>query len=133
MIGKLGKAAKHIHFPSSSSSHSRTQSASGRDPSEEMSTGAGQARSSEEASQLVHHPWSVNDFEPGSSEEAARLSLLSRKNFDRTRCLDLLLLSGIGILEQFEEVFQAVGWENFWNIEEEVGSIALTMEFLMTL
>ena len=34
--------------------------------------------------------------------------------------------------EEFEAVFEAIGWENFWEIGEE-GSALLTMEFLMTL
>jgi hypothetical protein len=37
------------------------------------------------------------------------------------------------MLEQFEEVFKVVGWENFWNVEDDEGCIALTIEFLMTL
>ena len=33
--------------------------------------------------------------------------------------------------DEFEAVFEAVGWENFWEIGEE-GSTLLTMEFLLT-
>ena len=37
-----------------------------------------------------------------------------------------------GMDAEFEMVFEAVGWENFWEIGDE-GCALLTMEFLMTL
>ena len=36
------------------------------------------------------------------------------------------------MLEQFEQAFGYIGWDKFWDIDEE-GSILLTKEFLMTL
>jgi len=38
----------------------------------------------------------------------------------------------MGMDEEFAEVFQAIGWENFLHINEQ-GSYLLTLEFLSTL
>lgn len=60
------------------------------------------------------------------------LECLASKRFGRTKCFNLLLLSNIGTLDQFEQAFNYVSWSDFLAIEEE-GCILLTQEFLMML
>jgi len=60
------------------------------------------------------------------------LDLLNRKAYGLTRVFDVFLLSRTGMLDEFEEVFHAIGWSNFWEINEP-GCELLTREFVMTL
>ncbi|WVZ81395.1 hypothetical protein U9M48_028775 [Paspalum notatum var. saurae] len=65
-------------------------------------------------------------------EEAKALRLLNQKSYALTKCFDKDLLVDTGMREEFNEVFEAVGWSDFTEISEG-GIILLSKEFLMTL
>lgn len=64
--------------------------------------------------------------------EADLLRKLHTKNITLTKCFDEMLMASTGMDDEFDEIFKAVGWENYADICE--GGIALlTKEFLATL
>ncbi|WVZ52232.1 hypothetical protein U9M48_003314 [Paspalum notatum var. saurae] len=64
--------------------------------------------------------------------KAKALRSLHQKTYALTKCFDEDLLIDTGMREEFNEVFQAVGWSDFAEIPEG-GIVLLTKEFLMTL
>jgi len=64
--------------------------------------------------------------------EEEALGFLHTKTFGQTRVFDGTLLGRTGMMDEFLEVFRAIGCENFWYIDEP-GCELLTKEFLMTL
>ena len=69
---------------------------------------------------------------PRTQEEAKGLRLLNQKTYALTKCFDEDLLVDTSMREEFNEVFEAIGWSDFTEIPEG-GIILLTKEFLMTL
>ena len=57
---------------------------------------------------------------------------LKDQDFVLTPTFDPPLLQSIGMDSEFELIFQAVGWEDAWEIDES-GCKLLTIEFLCTL
>ncbi|WVZ63741.1 hypothetical protein U9M48_013349 [Paspalum notatum var. saurae] len=69
---------------------------------------------------------------PRSQDEAKALRSLKQKTYALTKFFDEDLLVDTGMREEFNEMFQAIGWSDFVEILEG-GIILLTKEFLMTL
>ena len=59
-------------------------------------------------------------------------AILKNQSFAHTRAFDPKLLAKIGMDEDFANVWQAIGWDNFVPIEE-YGSRLLTIQFICTL
>ena len=64
--------------------------------------------------------------------ELARYKELRTRFFEHTPVFDEELLQSTGMDTELDLVFRALGWENFWRVEER-GSKRLTTEFLCTL
>ncbi|WVZ97825.1 hypothetical protein U9M48_043335 [Paspalum notatum var. saurae] len=81
----------------------------------------------------THRPILILDSQlvPRTQEEAKALRLLNQKSYALTKCFDEDLLVDIGMREESNEVFEAIGWSDFAEIPE--GGIILTKEFLVTL
>ena len=60
------------------------------------------------------------------------LELLKRQTYAHAKRLETRFLITTGLLQDMNQAFTAVGWENFIDIVEP-GSHLLTMEFLMPL
>ncbi|WVZ63886.1 hypothetical protein U9M48_013480 [Paspalum notatum var. saurae] len=65
---------------------------------------------------------------PRNQDEGKTLRLLHQKSYTLTKCFDEDLLANIGMQGEFNEVFRAVGWENFVETPEG-GIVLLTKEF----
>ena len=57
---------------------------------------------------------------------------LKVQRFILTSAYDPAILHAIGMDVEFDFIFRAVGWEDVWNIHEQVSKL-LTTEFLCTL
>ena len=64
--------------------------------------------------------------------ERQALELLKRHTFDHAKRFETRFLIMTGLLQDMNQAFTAVGWENFADIIDP-GSHLLTMEFLMSL
>ncbi|KAJ1254002.1 hypothetical protein BS78_K136500 [Paspalum vaginatum] len=82
----------------------------------------------------THRPVLLLDSQlvPRSQNEAKSLRLLHQKSYTLTKCFNEGLLVSTGMRDEFDEVFQALGWGSFAEIPEG-GIVLLTKEFLMTL
>ncbi|KAJ1253815.1 hypothetical protein BS78_K180700 [Paspalum vaginatum] len=124
----VSKAGQHIHWSSSDGS----SPASWHAASERMSINTEEPKEIQMSS--VHSPVLILELQlvPRGQEEAKALRLLNQKNYALTKYFDGVLLVDTGMREEFNEVFQAVGWTNFAEVSEG-GIILLTKEFLMML
>jgi len=64
--------------------------------------------------------------------ERQALELLKRQTYAHAKRFETCFLITMGLLQDMNQAFTAVGWENFADIVEP-GSHLLTMEFLMSL
>ena len=64
--------------------------------------------------------------------ERQALELLKRQTYAHAKRFETRFLIMTGLLQDMNQAFTAVGWENFTDIVES-GSQLLTMEFLMSL
>ncbi|WVZ93349.1 hypothetical protein U9M48_039336 [Paspalum notatum var. saurae] len=82
----------------------------------------------------THRPILILDSQlmPRGQDEAKALRSLNQKNYALTKCFDEDLLVDTGMREEFNKVFQAIGWSDFAEIPEG-GIILLTKKFLMML
>src|SRR6185503_7177007 len=64
--------------------------------------------------------------------ERQALELLKRQTYAHAKRFETCFLIMTGLLQDMNQAFTAVGWENFADIVE-LGSQLLTMEFLMSL
>ena len=64
--------------------------------------------------------------------ERQALELLKRQTYAHDKRIETRFLIMTGLLQDMNQAFTAVGWENFADIVEP-GSHLLTMEFLMSL
>ncbi|WVZ70232.1 hypothetical protein U9M48_018912 [Paspalum notatum var. saurae] len=125
----VSKAGQHIRW---SSSESVSGSASRHAASERMSISTEEPEEFQTSS--THRPILILDSQlvPRGQDEAKALRSLNQKTYALTKCFNKDLLVDIGMREEFNEVFQAIGWSDFAEILEG-GIILLTKEFLMTL
>ncbi|WVZ97056.1 hypothetical protein U9M48_042620 [Paspalum notatum var. saurae] len=125
----VSKAGQHIRW---SFSESGFGSASRHAASERMSISTEEPEEFQTSS--THRPILILDSQlmPCSQDEAKALRSLNQKTYALTKCFEEDLLVDTGMREEFNEVFQAIGWSDFAEIPEG-GIILLTKEFLMTL
>ena len=64
--------------------------------------------------------------------EQQALALLKRQTFGHSKRFETRVLIMIGLMQDMNQAFTAVGWENFTDIVKP-GSQLLTMEFLISL
>ena len=62
-----------------------------------------------------------------------KLEELRDHEFIHTKVISLDFLRSIGLDDEFTEVFEKMGWDEFWNLCNVKGSRILTLEFLTTL
>ncbi|KAJ1254848.1 hypothetical protein BS78_K319300 [Paspalum vaginatum] len=135
MKGVLKKAKKTV---SNVGQHIRWSSSDGSGPASQHAASERMSLSTEAPEEIqmssVHRPVLILESQlvPRGQEEAKALRLLNQKNYALTKYFDEGLLIDTGMREEFNEVFQAVGWTNFAEVPEG-GIILLTKEFLMTL
>ena len=110
------------------SSPAPSRGSSRMDEDEAGAAGLGGGSAVPQARQLL----SENDIVLRTDRERSTFNELRLKEFEHTRVFDQDLLRRTGMDEEFPEIFHAVGWENFWEINEP-GSYLLTLEFLSTL
>src|SRR6187551_2084186 len=110
------------------SSPAPSRGSSRMDEDEAGAAGLGGGSAVPQARQLL----SENDIVLRTDRERSTFNELMLKEFEHTRVFDQDLLRRTGMDEEFPEIFHAVGWENFWEINEP-GSYLLTLEFLSTL
>ncbi|WVZ76337.1 hypothetical protein U9M48_024320 [Paspalum notatum var. saurae] len=125
----VSKAGQHIRW---SSSESGSGSASRHAASERMSISTEEPEEFQTSS--THRPILILDSQlvPRGQDEAKALKSLNQKTYALTKCFDEDFLVDTSMQEEFNEVFQAIGWSDFAEIPEG-GIILLTKEFLMTL
>ncbi|WVZ97187.1 hypothetical protein U9M48_042740 [Paspalum notatum var. saurae] len=125
----VSKAGQHIRW---SSSESGSSSASWHAASERMSISTEEPKEFQTSS--THRLILILESQlvPRSQDEDKALRSLNQKTYALTKCFDKDLLIDTGMWEEFNEVFQTIGWSDFAEILEG-GMILLTKEFLMTL
>ena len=125
----VSKAGQHIRW---SSSESGSGSASRHASFERMSISTEEPEEFQTSS--THRPILILDSQlvPRTQEEAKALRLLNQKSYALTKCFDEDLLIDTSMREEFNEVFEAIGWSDFAKIPKG-GIILLTKEFLMSL
>ncbi|WVZ49857.1 hypothetical protein U9M48_001180 [Paspalum notatum var. saurae] len=125
----VSKAGQHIRW---SSSEGGSGPASRHAASERMSISTEEPEEFQTSS--THWPILILNTQlvPRSQDEAKALRSLNQKTYALTKCFDEDFLVDTGMREEFNEVFQAIGWSDFAEIPEG-GIILLTKEFLMTL
>ena len=79
------------------------------DTDEQEAAGSGWGHATPPTRQLL----SENDINLRSERERNAFNELRLKTFEHTRVFEQDLLRVTGMDEEFEEVFQAIGWENF--------------------
>ncbi|WVZ93948.1 hypothetical protein U9M48_039897 [Paspalum notatum var. saurae] len=121
----VSKAGQHIRW---SSSESGSGSGSRHATSERMSISMAEPEEFQTLS--THRPILILDSQLVSrgQDEAKALRSLNQKTY----AFNEDLLVDTGMREEFNEVFQAIGWSDFAEIPKG-GIILLTKEFLMTL
>jgi hypothetical protein len=80
-------------------------------------------------------PLRMQDIETGlllTVEEMEKLNHLRHREFKHTKVIDPKFLKDTGMYEEFFDVFAAIGWGEFWDFSEHLGSKILTLEFLST-
>ncbi|KAJ1268002.1 hypothetical protein BS78_07G103200 [Paspalum vaginatum] len=124
----VSKVGQHIRWSSSDGSGPASRHAA----SERMSISREEPKEIQTSS--IHRSVLILESQlvPHGQEEAKALRLLNQKNYALTKYFDEGLLVDTGMREEFNEVFQAMGWTNFAEVLEG-GIILLTKEFLMTL
>src|SRR6187551_2533119 len=110
------------------SSPAPSRGSSRMDEDEAGAAGLGGGSAVPQARQLL----SENDIVLRTDRERSTFNELRLKEFEHTLVFDRDLLRRTGMDEESAEIFHAVGWENFWEINEP-GSYLLTLEFLSTL
>jgi hypothetical protein len=125
----VSKAGHHIRW---SSSEGGSGPPSQHAASERMSIDTEEPE--EIPTNSTHRPVLILDSQlvPRGQDEAKALRSLNQKTYALTKYFDEDLLVATGMREEFNEVFEAVGWSSFAEIREE-GIVLLTKEFLMTL
>ena len=118
----ISKAGQHIRWSSSEGGSGPT---SRNAASERMSISMEEPEEFQTSS--THRPILILDSQlvPHTQEEAKALRLLNQKSYALTKCFDEDLLINTGMWEEFNEVFEAVGWSDFAEIPEG-GIILLT-------
>ncbi|EAY82460.1 hypothetical protein OsI_37677 [Oryza sativa Indica Group] len=101
------------------------------DTDEHGAAGSGWGHATPPARQLL----SESDIHLRTEREQNTFNELRLKEFEHTRVFEQDLLRDTGMDVEFTEIFQAIGWENFWLINEEdlrpVNTIELRVLFAM--
>ena len=81
-------------------------------------------------------PTRVYDPEMGlwfTPEEYLVFTKLRICTFEHTKVFDPSLLIKTDMDVEFDSIFNAIGWNTFWDFSHDLGSETLTLEFLSTL
>ncbi|EEC68952.1 hypothetical protein OsI_37678 [Oryza sativa Indica Group] len=97
------------------SSPAPSRGSSRMDTDEHGAAGSGWGHATPPARQLL----SESDINLRTERERNTFNELRLKEFEHTHVFEQDLLRDTGMDVEFTEVFQAIGWENFWHINEE--------------
>ena len=81
-------------------------------------------------------PTRVHDLETGlwfTPREYHFFTKLIVHIFEHTKVFEPLLFIKTGMDSNFHSIFNAIGWNTFWDVSHDLGSKTLTLEFLSTL
>ena len=126
------KANKHVQFPSDDISVVGSQSNHGSNAmsvDQASQESGGQQVDQEE---LIHVLTSDEQIILVDERERQAFRILQDRTFHHTRAYDHDFLNCTGMITEFQVIFLAIGWENFWRVNED-GCRQLTIEFLCTL
>ena len=131
-LGSSKRANKHIWFLSDSNSAVKSQSNQDSNAMsiDQASQGSGGQLVDQEAT--IHVLTSDEQIILVDDRERQAFQILKNRTFHHTRTYDLDFLNCTGMITEFQVIFHAVGWENFWRVNED-GCRQLTIEFLCTL
>ena len=131
-IGSSKRANKHILFPSDSNSAMESQSNQDNNAMsiDQASQGSGGQLVDQEATIRVRT--SDEQIILVDDRETQAFQILKNWTFHHTHTYDLDFLNCTGMITEFQVIFLAIGWENFWRVNED-GCRQLTIEFLWTL
>ena len=121
-IGKK-KANKHIRIPSDDNSATGSQSNHGSDA---MSVDQASQESGEATIRVLTSDEQIMLVD---DRERQAFQILKDQTFHHTHAYNHDFLNRIGMITEFQVIFRAIGWENFWWVNED-GCRELTIEFL---